>query len=101
MYANLNTTHKLVVTRQAKGLRFKYEIVNKSTNEVVYTKLAHRRFVAASISGACFYGKVETVEKDKAFFSRFEIKPGYAYLEDTTPLDEAFNPPAFTSNSSK
>lgn len=91
MYEKLNTTHKLVVTRQEKGLRFKYEIINKSTNEVVYTKLAHRRFVAASISGACFYGKVETVEKDKAFFSRFDIKQGYAYVEDATAFDGIFN----------
>jgi hypothetical protein len=89
MYAHLNTTHKLVVTKQAVGLRYKYEIVNKATGEVVYTKYAFRRFVAASTTGACFYGKVETVEKDKAFFARYPISPVYAYLEDITAFQDA------------
>lgn len=91
MYANLNTSEKLVVEpSKMKGYRFFYKVVNKEYGSVVFTRHSNRKFVAATISGS-FFG---TIEKAKTHREEM-IKTGagdlvaqgfYCYLEDLTPF---------------
>ena len=90
MYANLNTTHKLVVSKVSiSGVRYRYDIVSKATGRIEYSKFCSRKFVAASTSGANFYSRIELIERDKAFFKSTGVNVSYAFIEDNNAFQEA------------
>lgn len=93
MYANLNTTEKLIVEKSDKpGFRFRYRIVNKEMGGTILTRYCNRKFVAATVAGS-FFGRIENVQAHQSAMQQAgaaqHVSSGfYCYLEDAT----AFKP---------
>lgn len=90
MYANLNTTAKLTVSVIGKSDgKYLYQIFDKTTGALLSKRRSNREYVAATIDGNSFFGRVDLAQKCKPYY--FPLKgetkmPVIAYLEDQPPF---------------
>jgi hypothetical protein len=90
MYAELNTSEKLVVKKSDNtDYRFMYEIVNKETNAVVHSRYSNRKFYAATISGT-YFGSIQKAAMHRVDMVKVFKAPDtlmetyYCYIEDVS-----------------
>lgn len=64
MFNTVNTTHKLTVEEtDRKAGKYLYKVIEIATGKVVSTRTSNRKYVACSISGAFYFGRVDLIGK--------------------------------------
>jgi len=91
-YASL--THKLTVTKTGnKRGKYHYQVVEKATDNVVSERHSNRQYMAATLDGGNYFGRLELAKKDAEFRRRNNypaerIDGYYAIVEDIKAFDE-------------
>ena len=90
----VSLTAKLTVTKtNNKAGIYHYQVIDKATGNVLAERRSNRKYVAATIDGNIFFGRLELAQKDAA--SRITkgapanlVNGCYAVVEDVKAFDE-------------
>ena len=85
---------KYILNKTQKGAKFLYEVIEVSSNKVVTTRTSARDYVACTISGEFFFGRLDLVGKGDhgRILNRSNAilsNPHKVWLEDTESRSKA------------
>lgn len=98
MYAELNTTEKLTVTRtRNRRHRFLYQIINIESGEVLSHRYSNRKFICATVDGRIYYSRLVFAQVYNAELRREGLADAECcYLEDASAFDNIKPIPVWT-----
>jgi hypothetical protein len=91
-YASLTVKLTVTKTGNKRGL-YHYQVVEKKTDKVLAERHSNRKYVAATLDGGRFFGRLELAAKDAEMMKKrgvsHELVNGYyAIIEDVKAFDE-------------
>lgn len=102
MYAELNTTEKLTVTRtRNRRHRFLYQIINIESGEVLSHRYSNRKYVCATIDGGRYFARLTQAEihraklRSEGLIEKMALTY-FCYLVDASAFDNIKPTPVWT-----
>lgn len=54
---------KFILTKTQKGAKYQYQVIDTTTNEAISTRVSTRDYVACTINGDFYFGRLDLIGK--------------------------------------